>query len=109
MMDLENAINNNASTTDNEAEVEGEQDELMDGITQHDEQENFRGKEVGKARDSDWPPIVGDFLIGAFEDGFYPGEVVRVGTEDVNCNFMTPVSVNDQMKSLWKWPSNFEL
>lgn len=46
MMDLENAINNNASTTDNEAEVEGEQDELMDGITQHDEQENSRGKEV---------------------------------------------------------------
>ena len=43
MMDLENAINDNA--VNNEAEVE-EQDELMDGITQHDEQENSRGQEV---------------------------------------------------------------
>ena len=42
MMDLENAINN---AVNNEAEVE-EQDELMDGITQHDEQENSRGQEV---------------------------------------------------------------
>ena len=28
---------------------------------------------VEQESDTNWPPSIGEFLIGAFEDGFYPG------------------------------------
>lgn len=49
-------------------------------------------------------PLLSFYLIMTLFN--FLGEVVRAGTEDVNCNFMTPVSAKDQTKSLWKWPSN---
>ena len=46
-----------------------------------------------------------EFVVGAFEDGPYPGEVQKVDSDFVNINFLVPVKNKDGSKTLWKWPT----
>ena len=51
---------------------------------------------------------VGEYVVGLFEDGFYPGEVLKIENGYVTADFLAPVilkqNVNDA--SLWKRPSS---
>ena len=44
--------------------------------------------------DASWPPRAGDYVIGAFVDGAYPGEVCSVNGGYANCDFMVPAELN---------------
>ena len=46
----------------------------------------------------------GEFVIGQFEDGFYPGEIVKVKGVSVTIEFLVPIYLkqNVSKKSLWK-------
>ena len=44
---------------------------------------------VSAATDN-WPPRVNDCVVGLFEDGFYPGEVLSVTGESAEINFECP-------------------
>ena len=47
-----------------------------------------------------------EFILGMFEDGFYPGQVVADHGNVVDVIFMTEASsASHAQKSLWKWPS----
>ena len=100
MTDLESAIN--ALNENAPDEREEETQEIV-----HQEKESMKAtQECKKTNDSDWPPKQGDFIIGAFEDGVYPGSVNHVDGEYANCDFMEMAKVtNANGKSLWKWPS----
>ena len=57
--------------------------------------------------DSDiWPPKVGEMANGLFEDGVFPGEVIKVSNETVNMDILVPAKVPHMSdESLWKKPS----
>ena len=48
-----------------------------------------------------------DYVVGLFEDGFYPGEIIKVEKEYIMADFLKPVSLkqNYQDTSLWKKPT----
>ena len=47
---------------------------------------------------------VGDYVVGLFDDGFYPGEIIKVEKEYIMTDFLKPVSLkqNYQDTSFWK-------
>ena len=54
-----------------------------------------------------WPPNEGEFIIGLFPDGYYPGEVIKVQSEYIEADFLVQVSIAQMKKdsSLRKHPS----
>ena len=47
-----------------------------------------------------------EFILGVFEDGFYPGQVLQDSGDTVEAIFMQEVvQSNYPSKSFWKWPS----
>ena len=106
MSDLESAINASCENTPDDAEKEDETDNAEIVHEQEKTQATAVTQESSEAKDSAWPPKQGDFIIGAFEDGAYPGSVNRVDGEYANCDFMVMAKIsNANEKSLWKWPS----
>ena len=53
-----------------------------------------------------WPPNEGEFIIGLFTDGYYPGEVIIVQGEYIEADFLLQVLIAQMKKdsSLWKRP-----
>ena len=53
-----------------------------------------------------WPRNVGEMVYGLFEDGVFPGEVIKVSNETVNMDILVPAKVPHMSdESLWKKPS----
>ena len=50
---------------------------------------------------------VGDFVVGLFTDGYYPGEIMNIDDEYVTVDFLIPAVTkqNHDGSSLWKRPS----
>ena len=47
-----------------------------------------------------------EFIIGVFEDGFFPGQVIQHNGKLVCATFMKEVTRKDApSKTYWKWPS----
>ena len=46
----------------------------------------------------------GEFVVGLFEDGFYPGEILKVEGDFVTIDFLAPIFLKQNVteKSLWK-------
>ena len=106
MVDLEDAIINNANpatldTNKNAPSQVEEQDatllcpvESMDG-----------GDHENMAEDVDiWPPKVGQYVYGLFEDGVFPGEVLSVSENNVEVDTLVRATVPNMQsdESLWK-------
>ena len=54
-----------------------------------------------------WPPKVGEYVFGLFDDGISPGEVKEVTADSVNIDILVPAKAPnmDMNESLWKRPS----
>ena len=63
--------------------------------------------EVGSSNSPDCINV-GEHVVGLFEDGFYPGEVLKFGNGYVTADFLTPVNLkqNYSNASLWKMPAS---
>ena len=47
-----------------------------------------------------------EFIFGMFEDGFYPGQVLKDCGDKVDAIFMTEQTIQGSLgSSFWKWPS----
>ena len=48
--------------------------------------------------------ITGEYVVGLFVDGYYPGEVVKSSKETVTIDFLVPVDLKQNYNgaSLWK-------
>ena len=57
--------------------------------------------------DDIWPPSIGQFVFGLFEDGVFPGEVKSVQREEIEVSILFPTKVPSIAtgESLWKRPS----
>ena len=60
------------------------------------------------AATSNWPPRVNDCVLGLFEDGFYPCEVLSVTGDSAEITFMSPVTVK-RSNVHWIWPSKRDI
>ena len=51
--------------------------------------------------------VVGEFVIGVFTDGFYPGEILEIQGDNITIDFLKPVVLKQDKEglSLWKRPS----
>lgn len=45
-----------------------------------------------------WPPKEGEYILGLFIDGYYPGKIIKVKEDYVKANFLTKVSVPRKKK-----------
>jgi hypothetical protein len=53
-----------------------------------------------------WPPRVGEFVYGLFDDGVFPCEVAGLIGDSLDLNILVPTTVpNMKEESLWKRPS----
>ena len=52
------------------------------------------------------PPTVNDCVVGLFEDGFYPGEVLSVNGDEAEITFMAPIKKSE---SHWVWPNRKDI
>ena len=82
MTDLETTINALNENAPDDIEREEEIQEIV-----HNEKERTNATQDCNKTNSDWPPKEGDFILGPFEDGVYPGSVNHDG-EYANCDFM---------------------
>ena len=49
---------------------------------------------------------VDEFVIGVFENGFFPGQIIQDNGEQVSTTFIKEVTRKDAVpKTYWKWPS----
>ena len=106
MENLEGAIQECSSISEND-------NESIDGLSN---EENVEAK-MEKCNDDEfirkddgndiWPPDVGQFVFGLFEDGISPGEVKNVMVDSVNIDILVPATVPnmDFRENLWKRPS----
>ena len=52
----------------------------------------------------------GEFVLGLFEDGAYPSEVVSLNGGTVKLNCLHPVVIGGKEKfRFWKWPSSLDI
>ena len=52
---------------------------------------------------------IDEFILGLFEDGAYPGQVLQVSTDSLKASFMTPIFLKGKKQfHLWKWPSQLD-
>ena len=50
-----------------------------------------------------------EFVLGLFEDGAYPAEVVAVNDDTVNINCLQPAVIQGKKDfRYWKWPSSVD-
>ena len=54
-----------------------------------------------------WPPKIGQYIYGLFEDGVFPGEVKSVTGDTVEMDILVPAKVPNMKaeESIWKRPS----
>ena len=48
--------------------------------------------------------VLHEFVIGAFEDGYYPGEIKGIYDETLSIDFLEKISFKGDDRSFWKWP-----
>ena len=73
-----------------------------------DERHELVAKESQNVSADDiWPPSIGQFVFGLFEDGVFPGEVKSVQREEIEVSILFPTKVPSIAtgESLWKRPS----
>ena len=103
MSDLESAIRSSITEEITNPDVQ-QQPESQSEVDSH----------IESSRDIQQPMPqkmeVGEFAVGMFTDGFYPGEITKIEEEHVTINFLIPHQNNkdNDNKDLWKWPSEHQ-
>ena len=98
MEDLEEAI------TEYDVEDEAQRKER---IVKHSlsESENIRiqDSKPSDQKEHDDEFKVDEFIIGLFEDGVYPGQILELDEDEVRVNFMVPLIIKGETRfDLWK-------
>ena len=78
-----------------------EKDNIVSSVTEED---NETCTLLGK-----WPPEEGEFIIGVFEDEFYPGEVLSIlDNSEARIAFLAPKVINGYTEwAPWVWPVKY--
>ena len=104
MSDLEAAIKEFSSSIADlevdDSEEDGQTEETINAAPDEGDEHAHLDSDI-------WPPKVGQFVFGLFEDGIAPGEVKSVSSNTVNIDILIPATVPsmDGSESLWKRPS----
>ena len=107
MVDLADVINSSTEGDEEkeEAIIETQDSNVADDI-------NSRGdapsnENIASFRITAQTPVSeNDFIIGMFEDGFFPGQVIDDCGDKIDAIFMEHVARNNHPdRSLWRWPS----
>ena len=109
MEDLVTAINDSAKTEEsstdniiNDSEINDDVPQNTTGIATADDALNILSMRLS----SQDTLLKDEFILGMFEDGFYPGQVLKDCGENVDAIFMREATIQGNLKlSLWKWPS----
>ena len=84
MVDLECAIKEASCVVESESGDESEDEDV---------EESDSSKDDVPTNDDIWPPLKGQFVYGLFEDGVFPGEVIRVFKKKVKISILVPAKV----------------
>ena len=97
MQDLENAIK---ETVMNEPILDEDMD-IDDQATMTTESSSDSTSETSEVDSDIWPPKLGQYIFGLFEDGVFPGEVTSVHKDHVENDILVRATI----PNLWKKPS----
>ena len=107
MTDLVSVINGSSLPNDATESPDEETDGADNEVETVNDDDRATAEDILKLRLTPQTVLTKDeFIVGMFEDGFCPGQVIRDCGEQVDAIFMQKAGKGDSDMSLWKWPSS---